>query len=57
MKYVKRWMESKIEASLESHPVVILTGPRQVGKSTLLEQAAFLKGWRYLTLDDHDTIP
>jgi uncharacterized protein len=33
-----------------------LTGPRQVGKSTLLENASFLKGWRYLTLDDRDAL-
>jgi len=56
MKYIKRWMEKRISESLKSHPVVILTGPRQVGKSTLLEQASFLKKWRYLTLDDHDTL-
>ncbi|MFT5387767.1 MAG: putative AAA+ superfamily ATPase [Candidatus Omnitrophota bacterium] len=56
MKYIKRWMERRIKDSLESNPVVILTGPRQVGKSTLLEQASCLKKWRYLTLDDHDTL-
>lgn len=56
MRYIKRWMENKIKESLGSHPVVILTGPRQVGKSTLLEQASFLKKWRYLTLDDYDTL-
>ena len=56
MRYVKRWMESQIEDSLESHPVIILTGPRQVGKSTLLESASFLKKWRYLTLDDFDVL-
>lgn len=41
---------------LKSHPVVILTGPRQVGKSTLLENASFLKEWRYLTLDDPEVL-
>lgn len=56
MRYIKRWMEIRIEESLESHPVVILTGPRQVGKSTLLEHARFLKNWRYLTLDDPDVL-
>ncbi len=56
MKYIKRWMEQRIEESFESHPVVILTGPRQVGKSTLLEHAQFLKDWRYLTLDDPDIL-
>ncbi len=56
MKYVKRWLEEKIVQTLEVNPVVILTGPRQVGKSTLLESAHFLKGWRYLTLDDPDVL-
>ncbi len=56
MKYIKRWMEQRIEASFEVHPVVILTGPRQVGKSTLLENARFLKNWRYLTLDDPEVL-
>ena len=56
MKYIPRWLEDRIEESLKSHPVVILTGPRQVGKSTLLENASFLKNWRYLTLDDPDIL-
>ncbi|MCK5581363.1 MAG: ATP-binding protein, partial [Candidatus Omnitrophica bacterium] len=56
MKYIKRCMEKRIEESLDSHPVVILTGPRQVGKSTLLEHAQILKDWRYLTLDDPDIL-
>lgn len=56
MRYVKRWLEARIEEALEAHPVVVLTGPRQVGKSTLLENASFLKGWRYITLDDHDAL-
>lgn len=56
MQYIKRWMEQKIEESLEAHPIVILTGPRQVGKSTLLENAHFLKNWGYLTLDDPDIL-
>jgi len=41
---------------LESHPTVVLTGPRQVGKSTLLEHAGFLKDWHYITLDDSDAL-
>jgi predicted AAA+ superfamily ATPase len=56
MKYIHRWMEDRIVQTLEINPVVILTGPRQVGKSTLLEQADFLKDWRYLTLDDPDIL-
>ena len=56
MKYIPRWMEIKIAEALESNPAVVLTGPRQVGKSTLLEQAEFFKDWRYLTLDDADVL-
>ncbi|MFH1460555.1 MAG: ATP-binding protein [Candidatus Omnitrophota bacterium] len=56
MKYISRWIETKIKAVLESHPVIILTGPRQVGKSTLLEYADFLTDWRYITLDDPDAL-
>ncbi|MBF0479214.1 MAG: ATP-binding protein [Candidatus Omnitrophica bacterium] len=56
MKYITRWMEEKIARTLEVNPVVVLTGPRQVGKSTLLEHADFLKSWRYLTLDDSDVL-
>ena len=56
MKYIPRWLETRIAEALMSHPVVVLTGPRQVGKSTLLEHAKFLKNWRYVTLDDPDVL-
>ncbi|MEI6634460.1 MAG: ATP-binding protein [Chlamydiota bacterium] len=56
MKYISRWMEARLAEALASHPVVVLTGPRQVGKSTLLKHAEFLKDWRYLTLDDPDAL-
>ena len=54
--YIKRALEKRLEEALKVHPVIVLTGPRQVGKSTLLENAAFLKDWRYLTLDDPDVL-
>src|SRR3989338_5838630 len=56
MKYIPRWLETKLVEAFESHPVVVLTGPRQVGKSTLLQYAEFLKNWRYITLDDPDAL-
>ena len=56
MKYIPRWLEARLEGALQANPVVVLTGPRQVGKSTLLEHADFLKEWRYLTLDNPDTL-
>ena len=56
MGYVSRALEARILEVLKTHPVVVLTGPRQVGKSTLLEHAPFLKDWRYLTFDDSDVL-
>ena len=56
MKYIARWMEAKIADALGANPVVVLIGPRQVGKSTLLEQADQFKDWRYCTLDDADAL-
>ena len=56
MKYIPRWLEIRFKEVFKSHPVVVLTGPRQVGKSTLLEHAEFLKDWKYITLDDSDAL-
>jgi uncharacterized protein len=56
MKYFHRWLEPRIADVLKSHPVVVLTGPRQAGKSTLLECAERLNGWKYITLDDVDSL-
>lgn len=56
MKYIQRWLEGRMAKVLKAQPVIVLTGPRQVGKSTLLENASFLKDWRYVTLDDADSL-
>ncbi|MBF0494226.1 MAG: ATP-binding protein [Candidatus Omnitrophica bacterium] len=56
MNYIPRWLEMRFGEVFKSHPVIVLTGPRQVGKSTLLEHANFFKGWRYLTLDDPEAL-
>jgi predicted AAA+ superfamily ATPase len=37
---------------MQDTPVVLLAGPRQAGKTTLVRQVAAAKGLRYLTLDD-----
>lgn len=52
MKYIRRWMEDIIAEALETVPVVVLTGPRQVGKTTLLRSAEKLKGATYFSFDD-----
>ncbi|MFH1998928.1 MAG: AAA family ATPase, partial [Planctomycetota bacterium] len=42
--------------AVRDHPIVVLTGARQVGKSTLLQQEPPFSEWRYITLDDFDTL-
>jgi predicted AAA+ superfamily ATPase len=48
---LKRTMQSVIEQTSQSFPVLLLTGQRQIGKTTLLESMAS-KERRYVSLDD-----
>lgn len=41
-----------LQRSLQDYPVVVVTGPRQAGKSTLLRQT--LPDWQMLSLEDLD---
>jgi hypothetical protein len=50
MKYIHRQLEKPLKEALEQFPVVLITGPRQAGKSTLLQHC--LKGVHYVTFDD-----
>jgi len=54
--YYERWLTPVLRAASEAHPVVVLTGARQVGKSTLLRRAEPFSNWRYHTMDDFDTL-
>lgn len=54
--YYHRWLTPLLQAACEAHPVVVLTGARQVGKSTLLRRAEPFSGWRYHTMDDFDAL-
>ncbi|MFQ5542191.1 MAG: ATP-binding protein [Candidatus Binatia bacterium] len=54
--YKPRWIASYLRAAVKDHPVVVLTGARQVGKSTLLQREKPFSGWRYITLDDFDAL-
>ncbi|MEW5814893.1 MAG: ATP-binding protein, partial [Spirochaetota bacterium] len=45
-----------LKNAIEKHPVVILTGARQVGKSTLLRHEKPFTQWRYITFDDYDAL-
>lgn len=50
-----RWIEPRIDEALQDTPVVLLAGPRQAGKTTLVRQFAE-RGLHYLTLDDELTL-
>lgn len=49
---IKRNIESVIEETTKHYPITLLTGPRQVGKSTLLYNVFLEKGYSYVSLDD-----
>ena len=49
-----RLIEARVAEALTDTPVVLIAGPRQAGKATLVRQMAD-QGLRYLTLDDELT--
>ena len=51
MKYIKRALESNLRQSAKNYKAVLLTGARQVGKSTLLKHL-FKKEYKCISLDD-----
>ena len=51
MKYIKRALESNLRQSAKTYKAVLLTGARQVGKSTLLKHL-FKKEYKCISLDD-----
>ena len=49
--YLKRAIEDKLKETMKHYPVILVTGPRQVGKTTLLKEIS--KGThQYITMDD-----
>lgn len=50
--YFDRSAQARLAAALRTSPVVVVTGPRQAGKSTLLRHA--LPDWRLVSLEDPD---
>lgn len=51
--YIKRAIEDTVVNISRMFPVLLVTGPRQVGKTTLLQRLAE-RGRKYVTLDDPD---
>src|SRR4030065_104208 len=52
MTYIKRDIAGAVIEALSEMPVVVVTGMRQTGKSTFLQNQPELKGRRYVTFDD-----
>ncbi len=50
--YLERSAQERVRAALAAMPVVVLTGLRQVGKSTFLQRTDGLRDRLYVTLDD-----
>jgi predicted AAA+ superfamily ATPase len=46
-----RWVASELSCLHDDFPVVVVTGPRQVGKSTLLRNTPPFSGYPFLDLD------
>jgi predicted AAA+ superfamily ATPase len=54
--YLPRELSHLVAAGLAALPAVVVTGLRQAGKTTFLQQDPALRGRRYLTLDDFATL-
>jgi predicted AAA+ superfamily ATPase len=54
--FIPRLMTPVVEEALRQFPVVILTGARQTGKSTLVQNLPSAGGRVYRTLDDFDVL-
>ncbi|MBU1524444.1 MAG: AAA family ATPase, partial [Candidatus Omnitrophica bacterium] len=51
MRYVTRHLEAKLKKYVSQFPVVVLTGARQAGKSTLLKHLFKSGRWEYVNFD------
>ena len=54
--YYPRWLADELRLAARDHRVLVLTGARQTGKSTLLLNEPPFNGWRFITLDDLDAL-
>ena len=49
---IERNINLIIEDTIKHYPITLVTGPRQIGKSTLLYNSFLNKGYSYISLDD-----
>lgn len=52
MNYINRHLTDKIRELSNEYTCILLTGPRQVGKTTLLEHAISDRKIKFVTLGD-----
>ena len=52
MNYIKRSLEQNLIELTNEYACILLVGPRQVGKSTILEHINIESSREYITLDD-----
>lgn len=52
MKYIKRNLEDVVKQVTKEYPVILVTGPRQVGKTTMLQKLMDGTEREYVSLDD-----
>ncbi len=53
---IKRKIETKLSIALQNFRIVMLNGPRQAGKTTLVKELANQHSMAYLTFDDPDKL-
>lgn len=56
MSYIPRHIEPRLKELIKQFPVLTLTGPRQAGKSTLLEHLFAKEPWQYISLDQRSVL-
>lgn len=56
LNYKPRWIAPLLRKAIKSHPILVLTGARQVGKSTLLKYEKPFSQWDYFSLDDFEIL-
>lgn len=54
--YKPRWLAERIRKAISFSPIVVVSGARQTGKSTLLQHEFTGPKWHYVTLDDLDVL-